>query len=389
MIFYNAKLILPDCIIPSGWVEVKGGIFTDMGESEPFAAVDCQIDCKGGFLSPGFIDIHTHGAGGYDFMDGTEEAFVKASQTHMRHGTTTLLPTTLTSSNEDLFDTMCAFRKIKDRDNMPNLPGLHLEGPYFNVAQKGAQNEKYIRQPERSNYLDIIKKAEGCILRWSVAPELPGALEMGKELSKMGIVMSIGHSDCTYPDVVKAVQNGYRHITHFYSGMSGVKRVRGKRLLGLIECGYLMDDLTIEIIADGMHLPPELLSLILKCKDNNSISLVTDSMRGAGMPPGYYILGSLRDGQEVIVEDGVAKLPDRSAYAGSVATADRLVRVMTEQVGLPLYSAVKMLSLNPARVIGLDQKKGSIEIGKDADFLIFDDQINIKEVYVCGEKRCL
>ena len=197
---------------------------------------------------------------------------------------------------------------------------------------------------------------------------------------------SIGHTDAVYDDIVAAVQHGYTHMTHFYSGMSQMRRVNAFRVLGAVECGYLMDELHIELIADGMHLPPELLRLILKCKPNDKITLVTDSMRGAGMPEGPSILGSLQDGVPAILEDGIAKLPDRSAFAGSIATTDRLVRVMVEKAGLPLAEAVRMVTENTAKLYHIFDRAGSIEQGKQADLVVLDRTLSVLQVYVSGTR---
>ncbi|MDR2020558.1 MAG: N-acetylglucosamine-6-phosphate deacetylase [Treponema sp.] len=382
--YTHARLVLNDRILADGFLLEDKGLILETGPMDKAPAGDMRrIPCKGFYLSPGFIDIHTHGGDGHDFMDGTEEAFINAALLHLRHGTTTLLPTTLTSTDEDLFKTIELFKKARKTAGLPCLPGLHLEGPYFSREQCGAQNPAYIRNPAPEHYEKILELAEGSVLRWSVAPELEGALEMGRRLSARGILMSIGHSNATYDEVLAAADNGYSHITHFYSCMSSIIRRKGYRIPGIIESAYLMDSLTVEIIADGFHLPPELLRLIVKCKDNEKICLVTDSMRGAGEKEGPTILGSLKEGFPAIIEDGVAKLPDRSAFAGSVSTADRLVRVMVEQAGLPLEKAVAMMTRIPAGILGLS-RKGSLLPGKDADMVIFDDKINIKRIFVHG-----
>jgi N-acetylglucosamine-6-phosphate deacetylase len=253
------------------------------------------------------------------------------------------------------------------------------------MEQRGAQNPVYIRDPAPEHYEKILERAEGAVLRWSAAPELEGALEMGRRLSSRGILMSIGHSNASYDEVMAALDAGYTHVTHLYSGMSTIIRRGGYRIMGIIESAYLIEGLTVEIIADGAHLPPELLRLIVKCKDNEKIALITDSMRGAGEKEGPAVLGSLKEAFPVIIEDGVAKLPDRSAFAGSVATTDRLVRVMVKQAGLPLEKAAAMMTRIPAGIAGLN-KKGSLLPGKDADFILFDDDINIKKIFIAGKE---
>jgi N-acetylglucosamine-6-phosphate deacetylase len=383
--YTHAKLILNDHIIPDGFLLEEDGIILETGPmtarpwGKPLGGIN-TIPCGGLFLSPGFVDIHSHGGGGHVFMDCTEDAIIKAARAHLYHGTTTLLPTTLTCSDKDLFTTIDIFKRIKKRQSsnpdIPCLAGLHLEGPYFSMEQKGAQNPAYIRNPEPAHYEKILERAEGNVLRWSVAPELEGALEMGRRLSAQGILMAIGHSNASYEQTLAAMENGYTHLTHFYSGMSTIVRRGGFRVLGLIESAYLLDSLTVEIIADGLHLPPELLKLIVKCKDNEKICLVSDSMRGAGEKEGPSILGSLKEGFPCVIEDGVAKLPDRSAFAGSVATTDRLVRVMVQQAGLPVEKAVAMMTRVPARIAGLDNN-GSLFPGKDADLILFDENITV------------
>ena len=252
------------------------------------------------------------------------------------------------------------------------------------MEQRGAQDPTYIKNPQREDYQEILNFSDD-IVRWTAAPELPGAMEFGRELSKRGIVCSMGHSNAIYEDVVRAYENGYSMITHFYSSMSMVKRINSFRYSGIVESGYLIDDLFVEVIADGMHLPESLLKLIYKIKGPDKICLVTDSMRAAGCGDGESILGNLVTGQKVIVEDGVAKLKDRSAFAGSVATADRLVRTMVQTAGVPLVDAVKMMTLTPARAMGIDHKKGSLIPGKDGDIVVFDEDIQVKLVVVGGK----
>jgi len=390
-IFINAKLILSNKICCNGFlIEDQGKIIeTGSMEKAPGNGTWDTIQCDGLYLAPGFIDIHNHGGGGHDFMDGTAQAMVEAARIHLRHGTTTILPTTLACSDEDLFNTIGIFHQIrKIQQDMPCLPGLHLEGPYFSKEQLGAQNPAYIRNPAPEHYNRIMEAADGFILRWSLAPELEGALEMAKSLVPRGVVCSIGHSNAVYEEILAAVDAGFTHVTHLYSGMSTITRLEGFRKLGVVECAYLLDSLSVEIIADGLHLPPELLRLIIKCKDNSKICLISDSMRAAGMENGHSILGSLKEGQEVIIEDGIAKLPDRSSFAGSIATSDRLVRVMVQKAGLSVHQAVTMMTQNPARINKLSGK-GTLEPGKDADLVIFDEDINIRRVFVNGRETVI
>lgn len=385
--FVNAGLILEDRILPNGWLTENDGKIIAFGAMDEATKQGEIVDCQQAFLSPGFVDIHSHGGGGYDYMDGTLEDIIGAARAHLRHGVTSVLPTTLTSSDEDLFVAIEHFKTAQKLcDDMPCLLGLHLEGPYFDMMEKGAQDERFIRNPDPAHYMKILERADGCVKRISFAPELPGALEMADRLAGTGILLAAGHTAATYDQMREAFDHGITHLTHFYSGMSTITRRDGFRVLGAVESGYLIDGLTVELIADGIHLPPELLQLIVKCKKHEDICVCTDSMRGAGMPDGPSILGPRKGGQDVIIEDGIAKMPDRSCFAGSVATGDRLVRVMHTEAGLPLWEAVRMASLHPARFIGVEQQKGSLAVGKDADLVLFDQDVQVSAVYVAGIK---
>ncbi len=384
-LIFNGRIITPYRMINNGSILVEEGKIADISEGRLPVSECTTIDAKGLYVSPGFIDIHTHGGGGFDFMDGTVEAYLGAAIEHAKHGTTALVPTTVTSTKESLKETFEIYKKAKaSKYKGASLLGLHLEGPYFSMEQRGAQDPRYIKNPEREEYEEILSWSDD-IIRWSAAPELDGAMEFGRFLKEKNILPSIGHSNAIYEEVIEAFENGYTHITHLYSGMSGVRRINAYRYAGVIESAFLIDEMTVEIIADGAHLPSSLLKLIYKIKGPDKIALVTDSMRAAGMPEGESILGGIRDGQKVIVEDGVAKLPDRTAFAGSVATADRLVRTMINIAQVPLIDAVRMMTTTPAKIMKIDDRKGSIVVGKDADLVIFDEDINIQTTMVEGE----
>ena len=385
MKIYNGKLITPRGLVSRGTVIVEGNTIVSVGEGNDDVTGTIDIDAQGKFVSPGFIDIHVHGGGGYDFMDGTETAFLKIAETHAKYGTTSMLPTTLTSTKEEMLQTLAAY-EVADRNNSNGAQflGMHLEGPYLAMNQRGAQDPRYIRDPDPEEYKDILSHSSS-VRRWSAAPELKGAIEFGKYVKSKGVLPSIAHTDAIYEDVIVAFENGYTLATHLYSAMSGVTRRNAFRYAGVIESAFIIDDMDVEIIADGVHLPAPLLKLVFKIKGTDGTALITDAMRAAGTDVTESVLGNPKNGIKVIVEDGVAKLPDRSSFAGSVATTDRLVRTMISMAGISLTDAVKMMTATPARILGVLDKKGELAEGKDADIVIFDDNINVSMTMVKGK----
>ncbi|MBV9961737.1 MAG: N-acetylglucosamine-6-phosphate deacetylase, partial [Parafilimonas sp.] len=379
---YNGKIITPFKVIVYGCVLITGDTITEVSEKNIDVDNAIEIDAEGNYVSPGFIDMHVHGGGGYDFMDATEKAFLTIANTHVRHGTTAMLPTTLTTTKQLLIQTLNVYQNANTKNIYgAQFLGMHLEGPYISTNQTGAQNPRFIRDPDPDEYKEIISNYS-CIKRWSAAPELKGAIEFGKYLQSKNILPAIAHTDAIYEEVVEAFDNGYTLITHLYSAMSGVTRRNAYRYAGVIESAYIIDEMDVEIIADGIHVPPPLLKLACKIKGADRIALITDAMRAAGTDVKESILGDIENGMRVIVEDDVAKLPDRTAFAGSVATADRLVKTMITMADVALIDAIKMITYTPARILNISNKKGSVEIGKDADIVIFDDSINIKTTIV-------
>ena len=374
----GGKVILRDRVAENMNVYVENGLIAAVTEEcLPF---DEEIKAEGRYVSPGFVELHTHGGGDSDFLDGTPEAFLTASELHASHGVTTLIPTATSGELSDTLALNAAYEEaVKRNTHGADMPGLHLEGPYFAYGQRGAQDPRHLRNPEPEEYNRIL---DACphVLRWSVAPELPGALGLAEELKKRGILAAVGHSDAEWPEMEAAWNAGYTHITHLYSGMSTVHRKNAYRYIGVVEAAYLIDDMTVEIIADGCHLPAELLKMIYKFKGADHIALVTDSMRGAGMPDGTVsMLGHWKNGLETIIEDGVAKLPDRTAFAGSVATFDRLVRNMLNLAQVPMHEAITMASRTPARIMGLSDR-GELAQGLRADIVLFDEKVNVSLV---------
>ena len=341
------------------------------------------IDCRGNYVSPGFIDVHQHGGGGSDYMDSDPDAYFNATEAHLAHGTTSVMPTTVSATKDLLLKAVESYKAAtKDKRIRANLLGLHMEGRYISPAQAGAMKPENISNFDEHEYRTIIAAADGCIKCWSAAPELSGAEAFAKYATENGITLSIGHSNADLDTIVKAYGWGFKHITHLYSCMSTITRKGGFRIPGVLEAAYYIDDMNVEIIADGCHIPSSLLSYAVKFKNSDRISLITDAMRAAGQNTNKSFLGGKDDPLPVIIEDGVAKLEDRSAFAGSVATSDRLIRTMVKN-GLSICDAVKMITLNPIKSMNLNVKKGLIKEGYDADICIFDGDINVKAV-ICG-----
>ncbi|MDB5242629.1 MAG: N-acetylglucosamine-6-phosphate deacetylase [Spirosoma sp.] len=380
----NGTLITPYRYVRGGTIVVEDGLIRGIHEGEVDVPEATELNAAGNYVAPGFIDMHVHGGGGHDFMDGTEEAFLKIAGLHARYGTTALVPTTLTTEKEDLLKTLEAYERARLTNNGgAAFLGIHLEGPYFAMSQRGAQDPRYIRSPDPKEYEEILAYSSS-IVRWSAAPELEGAIPFGRRLRQKGILAAIAHTDAVYDEVLAAYENGYSLATHLYSCMSGVTRRNAFRYAGVIESAFLLD-MDVEIITDGVHLPPPLLKLVYKIKGADRTALITDAMRAAGMPEGESTLGSLKNGLKVIVEDGVAKLPDRTAFAGSVATTNQLVRNMVQLADVSLLDAVRMASATPARIMGVENRKGSLAPGKDADIAIFDENLTINTTIVGGK----
>lgn len=382
---YNGRVILTDKIIENGCVFIENDVIKAVHENYTVFAGAEEIDAKGLYISPGFIDIHVHGGGGHDFMDNSVEGFLAIAKLHARYGTTAMTPTTLTSTTENMLQTLVVYEEAhkKNTDGAQFL-GVHLEGPYFAMNQRGAQDPRHIRNPDPVEYKRILSESN-IIKRWSAAPELEGAIEFGHYIQSKGILPAIAHTDAVYEDALVAFNNGYTLATHLYSGMNGVIRRNAYRYAGVVETAFLIDDMDVEIIADGVHLPAPLLKLICKIKKHERIALITDAMRAAGTTATESILGNKDEGMKVIVEDGVAKLPDRTAFAGSVATADRLVRTMITMAEIPLVDAIQMITATPARIMGVLSNKGTLEKNKDADIILFDDDIHVSLTMVKGK----
>lgn len=384
VLFKNAELVVENGT-SLGWLTVRGGKIAAMGKGEYADRFDGEvIDCYGAYLAPGFIDTHVHGGAGCDFMDAEEEGFHKIAAYHASNGVTSMLATTLAGDKSETERVLDTFNKVAKNISCCNLLGIHLEGPYFSPLQKGAQDPKYLRDPDIAEAEDYL--SYGCVKRLSMAPELPGAMELGCYLAEKGVIVSVAHTDADYYTVKDASENGFSLMTHLYSGMSQARIRDGRRVGGAVEAGLLLDDLYVELICDGFHLTESVLQLILKCKGADKIILTSDAMRGAGLPDGTITrLGSKTKGQEVKIYGGVAHTMDGTAFAGSVASGNRLLKTILSCTDATLHEGVAMLTKNPAGLLGVGNRKGSLAVGFDADLVMFDEDINIIRVMNGGE----
>jgi N-acetylglucosamine-6-phosphate deacetylase len=380
-IFKNAKLVLHDRIM-NGCVVTQGNLIAGIYADAPDETDAVVVDCKGLYLSPGFVDLHIHGGAGADFMDGSEESVRKILAAHGKYGTTSMLPTTLTGSRETVIRALKTIETSeKNWKGGPRILGAHLEGNFFSMEQKGAQNPAYIIPPTEENYRPILDSVSN-IKRVSCAPEVENALNFASELSGRGILVSAAHTVAGYEEFLAGVNHGFSHVTHIYNGMSHVHSPNYYCKAGVSESALLFDEVCVEVIADGRHVPRELLKLLYKVKGPERMHLCTDAICATDMPPeGEYMLGGL----DVVVKDQVAVLKTGGSFAGSVCTTDRLVRTMVQIAGVPLHDAVRMMTATPAKQIGEYHRLGSIQPGKLADLNVFDDEIHVKYTLIDGE----
>lgn len=336
-----------------------------------------KIDLKGNYIAPGFIEIHCHGGGGYEFIDATPEAFKRVCETHAAHGTRVIYPTISATDYDNMVRVLQTAREVKDSCAL-EIPGIHLEGPYFALEMCGGQAPGIVRDIDREEYESLLEEYSDVIARWDYAPEKDKDNTFLSDVKLKGILAATAHSSAEYEDVLRAYEGGNHLVTHLYSCTSTITRHQGFRHLGIIESAYLLDDMYVEAIADGCHLPIELLKMIIKLKGTDRVCLITDALRPGGIG---------EEGKEYtdcpvpfVIEDGVAKLLDRSAFAGSIATSDILLKTAVK-AGCTVADAVKMMTETPAKVMGLDTK-GKIETGFDACFTVLDQNLNIVNIQI-------
>ena len=390
----GGSVILPDRILPNGIVVCRGRQIQYVGQATSrIPKTSKVVPVRGSYICPGFIDIHIHGGGGSDFMDGDVQAAINVTQAHARHGTTTLFPTTSTGSRKQIEAMLDACIQARDQwqiDHGSRIAGVHLYGPYFAKSKAGCHSVKECRSPTPTETKTYLRKE---IVRIATcAAELPGAKAFYETASKHDCLVTCGHSNSSWPEMEAAFRAGMRHVDHFWCAMSNVSSVRGR--LGVPMQGsmleYVLDnsDMSTEVIADGMHLAPELLRFAWKFKSPQRLCLVTDCNRALDMGPGRYRFGPQTDGAWFKSDGQVGWAPSGS-LASAVTGMDHMVRTMHQKAGVPLEDAVRMATLTPAERTSIDSHVGSLEKGKDADLVVLTQKLKVKQVYIQGERlRC-
>jgi N-acetylglucosamine-6-phosphate deacetylase len=380
LLIRGGTVVTPQGLLKEGYVLIKDGKIVEIGHTYANGLSEDRvvtIDAGNKYVLPGFIDVHVHGGGGGDVMDGSFEALHSITQTHARYGTTGLLATTMTADVEPIhrcLDVVSQFIEQQPSSGAAIL-GIHLEGPFIHPKYKGAQNEKWIRSATVEELKKMVDSARGQLKWITMAPELVESDEIFEWLQSHNLVCSIGHSSAGYNDVCKCIRHGFSHVTHLFNAMPPLHH----REVGVIGAALIRDELSYEVIADGIHVSPEALQMLVRSGTMNKMLLVTDAIRAAGLDEGEYELG----GQPVYVKNGQARLQD-DTLAGSVLTMNQAVRNMMKFTGIPLESAVSLGTLHPARKLGVDDRKGSIEIGKDADLVVTDEDFNVEMTFVQG-----
>jgi len=375
----NGMVITPSKTIEKGVVVFEDGKITALGQKNRVRVPKSAkvMDASGKIVAPGFVDIHVHGGKRRDIMDASYEAVKEIAKFLVSHGTTSFVPTTISAPRPDLLRAVRAVKTAMEKGtDGAEVLGAHLEGPYISLEKRGAHDVNYVRLPSIDEFEELWESSNRAVKVVTLAPELEGSKVLIQKLRELGIVASIGHSNATYIQAVDAIKHGVRHATHMFNRMSGFD----PREPGVVGAVLVHDELTAELICDGIHVHPAAMNLLTRVKGPERVVLVTDAIRAAGMPDGEYALGK----QRLIVKDGVSRL-ESGDFAGSTLTMDRAVKNIMKLIGTPLQTAVKMATINPAAVVNVDENKGSLEPGKDADIVIIDDEINVYLTIVKGK----
>ncbi|HET7767787.1 MAG TPA: N-acetylglucosamine-6-phosphate deacetylase [Chloroflexota bacterium] len=382
----NARLLSP------GDAERRVTVLTEAGRisrvldhGAPIPESAQVIDARGAYLAPGFIDVHVHGGAGSDFMDATPEAIRTVCRFHAGGGTTGLLATTAAAPAGELRHVLGQIAAIqREPTGGAAILGVHMEGPYFAPSKCGCHLPDQVRNPRADEYEPLLDAHPGLVRWMTLAPEVQGGLDLIRALASRGAVPSAGHTEADEDLLLQAIDAGLKHATHLYNAMSTITKRGPYRIPGLVETALSDDRLTVEVIADGFHLAPALLKIAARAKGPDKVLLVTDAMRGAGMPDGTYTFGPL-NGTLAIVENGVARTPDNTGFASSTARTCDLVRTMVQRAGCAQIDAVRMASTTPAAALGLDDRKGRVREGYDADLVLLDDTLNVTATIAAGE----
>ncbi len=391
VVFVNGTAILPDRLVEEAQVHCSAGRIVSIGRAgkRRLPAVALVVDAKGGYLAPGFIDIHVHGGAGADFMDGTAEAVRTACQAHLRHGTTTLFPTTTTGSVEEVMQMLEACRTVRDEGASTggaSIAGVHLYGPFFAEDKVGCHSKEGRRSPTVEEYRRYF--ATGLVRIATCAAELEGAAAFYREARRRGCFITCGHSNASWSEMAAAFKAGMRHVDHFWCAMSNVSSVRQR--LGVPMQGSMLEfvlaepEMSTEVIADGCHLAPELLEFAYRMKGAARLCLVTDCNRALDLPPGRYRFGPEGTGSW-FESDGKVGWASPDSLASSIQGMDHLVRVMKRSTSASLPEVVRMASLTPAERTGIAAETGSLEVGKQADLLVLNRRLEVRRVMVHGE----
>lgn len=389
----NGTIVLPDRLIPDGMICWAGDRITSVGRRRRLSQAVTVMDASGGYVTPGFIDIHVHGGGGADFMDGTEQGVVTSCEAHLRHGTTTLFPTTTTGSADlihAMIDACAAVRKTQrsGRASGSRIAGIHLYGPYFAEDKVGCHPASGRRSPEVDEYRSYFATKQIRIA--TCAAELPGAAAFFKAAKKSKCLITCGHSNSSWAEMQSAFDCGMRHVDHFWCAMSSVPSVRqrlGVPMQGsMAEFVLLNREMSTEVIADGCHLAPELLEFAWRMKGADRLCLVTDCNRALDMPPGEYWFGSESEGSRFRSDGRVGWAPNGS-LASSIVGMDHMVRHMASVTTADLPSVIRMATLTPAERTGISATVGSLEVGKQADLLILSPDLTVQTVIQSGQRQ--
>lgn len=391
IVFTHGTAILPDRLLPDATVVCRDGRIESVSQGTrrvPKGAT--VVDARGGYLSPGFIDVHVHGGAGADFMDGTAAAVATACRAQARHGTTTIFPTTTTGSPAQLLAMLKSCAEVQRRGAVSDgarIGGVHLYGPYFAPDKVGCHSKQGQRAPDAREYGRYF--ATGLVKVATCAAELPGAAAFYRLARKHRCLVTCGHSNASWAEMAAAFKAGMRHVDHFWCAMSSVPSMRQRfnvpMQASMAEFVLANAEMSTEVIADGCHLAPELLEFALKMKGATRLLLVTDSNRALDLPPGKYRFGNAQDGSWFESDGKVGWAPNGS-LASSIVGMDHMVRQMKKATTATLPEVIRMASLTPAERVGIARQTGSLERGKRADVLVLNQRLEVRRVFIGGEE---